>query len=196
MKKHFEKYFLFGFLILAIVASLLVFFGFTFSTNENTGKIINTAKTIVKEEQGFKLISSGSTGQGEVSVDLKPHNVKDGTLKVDISVNTHSVNLEQFNLNEITILEFDDKVKLLLPRTTDLLTVPTNVSVGCGTKACLLNVAALYFLSTTSSKNARVFDSILFTTLYTGRGVNVKVVPFAIETGVFTVRVVPLIFTT
>ncbi|MAG38880.1 hypothetical protein CMO90_02220 [Candidatus Woesearchaeota archaeon] len=110
MKKHFEKYFLFGFLILAIVASLLVFFGFTFSTNENTGKIINTAKTIVKEEQGFKLISSGSTGQGEVSVDLKPHNVKDGTLKVDISVNTHSVNLEQFNLNEITILEFDDKV--------------------------------------------------------------------------------------
>lgn len=109
MKKNFENYFLYGFLILAAGALLFAFTGFTFSTNESTGEIINTAKTTVTEESGFKLISSGSTGSGEVSIDLKPHKVSDGQLEVDISVNTHSVSLEKFNLKEITTLEFNGK---------------------------------------------------------------------------------------
>ncbi|MBC8500770.1 MAG: hypothetical protein ISS25_00125 [Nanoarchaeota archaeon] len=109
MKKNFENYFLYGFLILAVGAMVLAFTGFTFDTTNNIGKTDTKKNTEAIEESGFKLISSGSTDPGEVSVDLKPHEAKDGKLEVDISVNTHSVDLDQFDLKEITTLEFDGK---------------------------------------------------------------------------------------
>lgn len=110
MKKNFENYFLIGFIALAVIGLLIAFTGFTFDTTKNTEIKVDTKKsTAVSEESGFKLISTGSTGSGEVEIDLKPHAIKDGLLEVDIGVNTHSVSLEGFDLKEITVLEFNGK---------------------------------------------------------------------------------------
>ncbi|MDP3917174.1 MAG: hypothetical protein Q8Q42_02700 [Nanoarchaeota archaeon] len=62
-----------------------------------------------KEIQEFKSISSGSTDTGDVSIELKPKQITDEQIIIDISVNTHSVDLSPFNLEEITTLEFDGK---------------------------------------------------------------------------------------
>ena len=40
---------------------------------------------------------------------VKPHPVKGGELEVDLWANTHSVDLSQFNLKKMTVLEFDGK---------------------------------------------------------------------------------------
>ncbi len=58
--------------------------------------------------QRFESISSGSTSQGDVSVELTPHPaIESGRLLVDIAVNTHSVDLTQFDLREIASLEYE-----------------------------------------------------------------------------------------
>ncbi len=56
-----------------------------------------------------ETIATGSTGAGDVLVELAPRGVTNGRLEVDIVVNTHSVSLEQFDLREITMLEFSGK---------------------------------------------------------------------------------------
>lgn len=53
--------------------------------------------------------ATGSTGSGDVLIELTPHEVVDGLLEVDIAVNTHSVTLEGFDLMQITTLEFNGK---------------------------------------------------------------------------------------
>ena len=105
MNENVQKYFLYGFLILAAFGFILAFTGFTFDS-ENAEKTIDNKQDVITSEEQFKLISSGSTGPGEVSIDLKPHKVVNGHLEVDISVNTHSVSLEGFDLKELTTLEF------------------------------------------------------------------------------------------
>lgn len=110
MKENNEKYFLYGLLVLVIIILMFVFSGFTLDTNKSTGKTINLQNSIeTSDESSFKLISSGSTGPGEVAIDLKPHKVSNGQLQVDIGVNTHSVSLEEFDLKEITTFEFNGK---------------------------------------------------------------------------------------
>ena len=55
-------------------------------------------------------ISTGSTENGDVSVILTPKGKTESKLAVEISINTHSVDLSQFNLKEITRLEYDGKM--------------------------------------------------------------------------------------
>lgn len=110
MKKNYENYFLIGFIVLVGMGLVLAFTGFTFGNTETIDKTtITKQSTNTNVESGFKLITSGSTASGEVSIELKPHEVSNGQLEVDISVNTHSVSLEKFNLKEITTLEFNGK---------------------------------------------------------------------------------------
>ncbi len=59
--------------------------------------------------KAFETVYSGSVGEGDVTVDLTPVGVVDGKLMVDVGVNTHSVNLEQFDLIRITTLEYNGK---------------------------------------------------------------------------------------
>jgi hypothetical protein len=66
-------------------------------------------------KESFESFSSGSTGAGDVSVELTPEEIERGKLKVDIAVNTHSVDLSQFDLKEITTLEYNGK--LIKPET-------------------------------------------------------------------------------
>ncbi len=57
----------------------------------------------------FKTISAGSTDSGDVLVELTPKGTKSEKFEVDVSVNTHSVDLSQFNLMKITLLEYEGK---------------------------------------------------------------------------------------
>ena len=54
----------------------------------------------------FKAIFSGSLDAGDATVELTPKGFDNGKFKVDISVNTHSVDLSQYDLMEITTLQY------------------------------------------------------------------------------------------
>lgn len=71
-------------------------------------RFLNDSSDISKTR--FRAISTGSTGDGDVSMELTPHSVIDGILEVDIAVNTHSVDLTQFDLTRITRLEYNGKI--------------------------------------------------------------------------------------
>ncbi len=58
---------------------------------------------------GFRTISTGSTDEGDVAVDLTPVEIKDGKLRVSIAANTHSVDLTQFDLKKLAVLEYNGK---------------------------------------------------------------------------------------
>jgi len=103
MKKKIEKILMYGFIsaiAIGLIYSLSTFIDFD---KNNYSEISN----IETDKNSFKLISTGSTSSGEVLVELTPHNAKDGKLKIDIEVNTHSVDLTEFDLMQITTLEFD-----------------------------------------------------------------------------------------
>ncbi|MBI4016893.1 MAG: hypothetical protein HY363_04330 [Candidatus Aenigmarchaeota archaeon] len=57
----------------------------------------------------FKTISSGTTDNGDVSIELTPAGTKDGKLQINIVANTHSVDLSQFDLLQITSLIVGEK---------------------------------------------------------------------------------------
>ena len=67
-----------------------------------------TKQITTTESQGSKLLTKSS--QSTVSIDLTPHKVSQGNLVVDISFNTHSVELSQFDLAQLIILEYNGKV--------------------------------------------------------------------------------------
>jgi hypothetical protein len=56
----------------------------------------------------FSTKSSGSTNSGDVSIELTPRLQDNNQLKVDISVNTHSVTLSDFDLMLLTELSYGD----------------------------------------------------------------------------------------
>jgi len=57
----------------------------------------------------FKTVSTGSLDSGDASVDLTPRGMENEKFAVDFSINTHSVDLSQFDLMQITVLEYDGK---------------------------------------------------------------------------------------
>ncbi len=59
--------------------------------------------------KAFGTVYSGSVEAGDAVVGLTPVGVAGGKLAVEVEVNTHSVNLEQFNLTNITTLEYNGK---------------------------------------------------------------------------------------
>ena len=137
MKKDFEKYSIYIILMLALFGLVLSVSGFMgvkpswiteknvntsgkkiFTGNDNTKTYINNrdninknsiGKSKISEGKPYQPISTGSTGPGDVSVELTPFSSENGLLKVNIAVNTHSVDLSQFDLKEITLLEYKDK---------------------------------------------------------------------------------------
>ena len=103
MKK--ENTLLIGILVL-VVGGLI----YSISGYFNSG-IINT-KTIgqtTSDVSGYESITTGSMSSGDVSVELTPHKMVANQLAVDYSINTHSVDLSQFNLKQITTLGYNGK---------------------------------------------------------------------------------------
>jgi hypothetical protein len=58
---------------------------------------------------GYESIITGTTSPGDVSIELKPHQQVNGKLEVDVWVNTHSVDLSQFDLEKAVMLDYDGK---------------------------------------------------------------------------------------
>jgi hypothetical protein len=85
---------------LALVLGVLIFAVSGFFGNNN--KIINNA---IFENSNFETKISES----RVTIDLTPKEFKKGKLYVDIGVNTHSVNLGNYDLKSLTVLEFEGK---------------------------------------------------------------------------------------
>lgn len=74
--------------------------------NENKDNDINNKNSVTP---AFKTVSTGSTDSGDVLVDLTPKGMENRKFAVDISVNTHSVELIQFDLMQITTLDYEGK---------------------------------------------------------------------------------------
>ncbi len=70
-----------------------------------------TSNTVVQPEQtiksGFEPKSTGSTAMGDVLIELSPRKTETGRLEVDISANTHSVPLDEFDMEKITVLKIN-----------------------------------------------------------------------------------------
>ena len=60
-------------------------------------------------EAKYNPITTGTTSPGDVAIELKPTKITDTEIIISISANTHSVDLQQFNLNNITILKYNDE---------------------------------------------------------------------------------------
>ncbi|MBI2141969.1 hypothetical protein HYU15_00590 [Candidatus Woesearchaeota archaeon] len=58
---------------------------------------------------GFSAIASGSTGDGDVLIEISPGEIRNGVLAADVLVNTHSVDLSQFDLADLSTLRYKGK---------------------------------------------------------------------------------------
>ena len=90
--------------IIILVVGIVVF-GILFLFNSDF-----YAKTdAVEVTNSLKPISSGSTDEGDVSIVLTPINVAKGIIQIEVAVNTHSVDLSQFDLKKVITLEYQGK---------------------------------------------------------------------------------------
>ena len=92
-----------------VLIALLFGFIFVIGCTDET-QVIPEEKIKTPDIVSFKTISSGTTQTGDVLVELSPHAFDNGKLNVDFSANTHSVDLGQFDLMQITTLEYDGNV--------------------------------------------------------------------------------------
>jgi len=106
MKKNYETYITYGILVLVVFILVFAIYGFL---KTPAGKNENVTKETGTAAQGFNPITSGSTEQGDVSIELTPSKIANNQLTINIAVNTHSVDLPQFNLKEITFLQYEGK---------------------------------------------------------------------------------------
>ena len=90
--------------ILAIVFGIVIYT--IYSLTAGSAAIPEETKNL---NTAFATVTSGNTETGSVQIDLTPVGYQNGQLKVDIAVNTHSVELSQYGLAKITILEYDGK---------------------------------------------------------------------------------------
>lgn len=107
-----ENIILIGVLVLvgiALIYSLSGFFGLGTGTKSTSTAAAQTSVQTTTSTSGYKSITTGSTSSGDVSVELTPHKMITNQLTVDFSINTHSVDLSQFELKQITTLEYNGK---------------------------------------------------------------------------------------
>ena len=67
----------------------------------------NEKKYTEDTANSFETVSTGSTQTGDVLIELTPKGIVNGKLYFDISANTHSVALDEFDLMKITKLEIN-----------------------------------------------------------------------------------------
>ncbi len=79
-----------------IVALVLVYIGFNFIDFQGPKK-------------SFETITTGTTDTGDVMIELSPAKIEKNNVEISFAMNTHSVDLNQFNLKDITLLEYNGK---------------------------------------------------------------------------------------
>lgn len=101
------NYIIYGLLILVIAVLIFAFTG----CSSNSSNIVpkSTTDNQGADSSDFRSIDSGTTEEGDVLVELTPVGISNNQLRVEISANTHSVSLGEFDLTEITILEYNGK---------------------------------------------------------------------------------------
>jgi len=97
-----ENIVLIGILAIVVVGLIYSLSGF-FTSPAPTKVNVNAAP----ENSDSKFATK--TSESTVTVDLTPTKFENGKLYVDIGVDTHSVSLDNYNLNEIATLEFEGK---------------------------------------------------------------------------------------
>ncbi|MEK6892531.1 MAG: hypothetical protein AABX25_05070 [Nanoarchaeota archaeon] len=106
-----SDYVVYGALI--VVFGIVIYTIFSLTNNPIVTPPINNDPTVPAADQnlnsGFQMITSGSTDPGGAQIDLIPKGVENGQLKVDFAINTHSVDLSQYDLTKIITLEFNGK---------------------------------------------------------------------------------------
>lgn len=92
--------------LLAVVTAILVY---SVAGLMNGGNATGTSAVQEKGNAGFRTISSGSTEPGSAQIDLTPKGIVNGKLGIDFAVNTHSVELSQYDLAKTTVLEYNGR---------------------------------------------------------------------------------------
>src|SRR3989344_2276712 len=95
------------YLIYGLLAAVIAIAVYTFAGM--IGDAPAAAPSNQNSVQGFKMISTGGTDEGNVQVDLTPKGIVNGQFLVDFAINTHSVNLDEINLKKATTLEYNGK---------------------------------------------------------------------------------------
>jgi len=97
---------------LVVIAGILVYSIAGLFANESAAgaSIAAENKAVPSAGNAFEPVLTGTTGQGDVAIELVPKGIQEGKFIVQIEANTHSVNLGQFNLKEITTLEYNGKL--------------------------------------------------------------------------------------
>ena len=90
--------------ILVIVFGIVIYTIYTLTSSSVAIPVEN--KNI---NAAFATITSGDTETGNAQIDLTPTGFENGQFKFDVKVNTHSVELSQYDLARITTLEYDGK---------------------------------------------------------------------------------------
>lgn len=99
MKK--QDYVLIGIFLIAVIG--LAFTAFNFF---GSGQAVQAAQ---ENAGAAKSQSQAKTSEGEVTIDITPKSFKNGNMYFDIEFNTHTVDLSQFDLKKIVVLEADGK---------------------------------------------------------------------------------------
>lgn len=97
-----EKIDLAVYLILAAIIVIGAYVMYGFATD-------NAAASPVQAAGPLNTITTGSTDSEDVAIELTPVKIDDKSLVLEIALNTHSVELSQFDLRQITVLEYDGK---------------------------------------------------------------------------------------
>ena len=84
---------------LIIIAVIIIVLGIFIAMPSN--------KSIVSQK--FQTITTGTTDQGDVTIDITPKELINGKLNTEISINTHSVDISMINLKEEITLEYNGK---------------------------------------------------------------------------------------
>jgi len=97
MKLKYEEYVIYTLLIITILV-----LGYT-GLNIFDNNIFSLNTKNIKEYQTI----SGTTNQGDVSIELVPKSLINNNLVLEIKVNTHTIDLNQYDLSKITTLEYN-----------------------------------------------------------------------------------------
>ena len=108
-----ERHLLYGILVVAVAAlgfsvwSLGSEFFQNPATQPTTTSTAPTSSTQSLTQSFLEPITTGSTDQGDVAIELTPSKIDNGLLEVALAANTHSVDLSQFDLQKTITLEYD-----------------------------------------------------------------------------------------
>ena len=93
---NYNRIFFFSFIVLVLIIAGC-------DTNANLRNNVNV------NQVAYETKSSGSLQTGDVLIEMTPVGIKNGKFEVQVVANTHSEDLSQFDLMQITTLTYENK---------------------------------------------------------------------------------------